>query len=722
MERMVGKRLSYTLEKHTILSRFQCGFRPNHSPVDHLVRLETDIRQGFKNKQHTIAVFLDIKKAYDMVHKPALIQKIHKIGIRGHMAFYLCNFLSGARHVRVRYRSLYSDIQDMENGLTQGSCLSPLLFNIFIDDLFDNVPQQIRYSLYADDAALWCTAADCDRSVSHLQTSISILENWSRRNGLQFSTEKSIAMVFSRQTTAKPSFRLHIYNNNIPYVNSFKFLGVVLDRNLSMAQHIKYIKAKCSSRLNLFRCLTSSECCADRTTLLRLYKALVLPVIEYGAAMYAGGRETALASLETVQNSFLRIALGVMKTSPISALQVEANIPPLSIRRKELTLRYYSKIKQFPDHTSYPAIHSLPRLHHNYLGPCERRTGLTIASRVTTYCDQTDIHIPDILPTPALIVSPWQLHPRQVFFLFQKKKTDISKQEIQQLFAIFQAEHNDFQFIYTDGSKDGTRTGNGIFTEGLRNLQGRLPDNTSVYVAELHAVFVALRLIEHYNIRKACVCSDSKSALQCLINPSFKDHLHFRIVNIHQKLLDTGASISFLWILGHSGIIGNERADNIAKGALNLQQITNIAVSQQTIRSSIRHRTTSSWEQRWRNDKKTQLHDIKPKIELWSSSSRKNRLEEKTLARLRLGHTSLTHSYIYQQSDRPLCLSCNTSLTVRHLLLHCGELNRRRQPLIDYCRIQNIDFGIATLLGDEHPDLLHLLFEFLRKTDLITRL
>ena len=241
---------------------------------------------------------------------------------------------------------------------------------------------------------------------------------------------------------------------------------------------------------------------------------------------------------------------------------------------------------------------------------------MPIASRVTTSCNQLAIIIPEVAPTPSLIVAPWKLYPRRVSFLFKKKKTDVSRSEIQQTFAIFRAEHQDFQFIYTDGSKSGNRTGNGIITEGTRSLQGRLPDDTSVFVAKLHAVFVALRLMEHYNIRKACICSDSMSALQSLLSPSFKDHLHFRIINIHQKLIDNGVSISFLWIPGHSGITGNERADEVAKRALHLQQITNIAVSQPTIKSSVRRSITCFWEERWRNDEKTQLHDIKLKIGL----------------------------------------------------------------------------------------------------------
>ena len=102
LERMVAKRLSFIFEVNKTLSKYQCGFRRNHSTIDHLIRLETDIRRGYKSKKHTVAVFLDISKAYDMVHKPTLIHKIYNLGIRGPMAYYLRNFLSGPRKMRVR--------------------------------------------------------------------------------------------------------------------------------------------------------------------------------------------------------------------------------------------------------------------------------------------------------------------------------------------------------------------------------------------------------------------------------------------------------------------------------------------------------------------------------------------------------------------------------------------------------------------------------------------
>ena len=722
LERMVAKRLAYTLETNHLLSKQQNGFRKHHSPMDHLIRLETDIRKGFKHKKHTTVVFLDIKKAYDMVYKPALIYKLHRLGIKGHMGRYLYNFLSGTRRVKVKYRSLFSDIHETENGLPQGSCISPLLFNVFIDDLFDDIPIGLSHSLFADDSAVWCTDNDYDVSISRIQACLSKLESWSRRFGLEFSAEKSAMVIFSRFNNITPARHLCIGNTPIPHVNHFKFLGVVLDRQLNMGKHVKYVKEKCSKRLNLFRCLTSSEICADRPTLLRLYKALVLPIIEYGAVVYASGKESNLKKLEVIQNSFIRVALGAMKTSPIHALQVEANIPPLYIRRKELTLRYFSKIKQYPDHSTYPSLAILPNLHHTYLGPSERRTGLTIASRVKRYSCEFQFNMPEIHHMPTLDVVPWRLHSRTITYLFEGKKSSMSPQEIQQTFALFKTDNDDYQYIYTDGSKAHNKTANAIITEGFADLQGRLPDDTSIFMAELHAIYVALRFVEHYGIPKAYICSDSRSALQSLINPLFKEHLIFQLINLHQKLIENGAQIKFLWVPGHSGITGNERADESAKRALNLPNITPIPTNHHSIRSAIRHSANIYWERNWQNhEKRTHLHDIKLKTNNWSSSSRKNRLEEKALARLRLGHTYLTHSFIFHHGDRPQCELCDTRLTVTHLLLHCRHHVTERRPMSLYCRTHNVPFTLKVLLGDEHPELLELLFTFLRRTNLLER-
>ena len=717
---MVSKRLSFVLEQQKLLSKFQCGFRKHHSPIDHLIRLESDVRKGYKMKQHTTAIFLDIKNAFDMVYKPALIYKIHKMGIRGHMAHYLCNFLSGHRRFRVKHRSIFSDTYETENGLPQGSCLSPVLFNIMIDDLFHDIPSEVSFSLFADDSAIWCTTPDYDIGIQRLQSALHKIEIWSTKNGLEFSAEKSAFMIFSRNRRIAPSILPKLNNSIIPLVPHFKFLGVVLDSQLSMNHHVKHIQTKCKRRLNLFRCITGTPAGADRSTLLRLYKAIVLPIIEYGSIVYAGGKQSSLVKLEAVQNNFIRLSLGVMKTSPIPSLQVEANIPPLLIRQIDLTMRYYTKIKQLPDHAASSAIKVLPRLHFNYLGRCEKRTGLTIASRIKKF--QTDINytLPNISPlTPAQLV-PWLVHPLAVSFLFEAHKNTLSPDEIQQTFFNYQADHPQFRFVFTDGSKINDTTGIGIFSPGLAPTQMRLRNTTSIYYAELYAIFLALKLVQQNQLRHACICSDSKSAIQSLKRLDISQHTQSNILKLHQELFEGGIVIQFLWIPGHSNITGNERADCYAKEALNLPDISETPLDHGSIKSSIKFHCLRLWQNTW-NDigMNTQLYQIKPQIKSWHSSNRNSRRDEKILARLRIGHTYLTHSFIFAHEQRPTCSRCRTVLNVEHILINCTKYNEKRKTLQHYCRIHNLPLTLPVLLGDDDSALLKLLFKFLSEIDLI---
>ena len=113
-------------------------------------------RINCKEIKHSVVWALDIKKTYHMFYKPALIQKLYKPSFRGHMSNHLCRFLSKTRRIQMRSRSIYSDFYRLEDDLSQGSCLSPLLFNAFIE-LFHDTLKQVCYSLFTDDVVVWCT-------------------------------------------------------------------------------------------------------------------------------------------------------------------------------------------------------------------------------------------------------------------------------------------------------------------------------------------------------------------------------------------------------------------------------------------------------------------------------------------------------------------------------------------------------------------------------------
>src|SRR5207253_1047135 len=152
LERMVNTRLVWQLESSGILAPSQCGFRRNRSAVDHLVVLESAIREAFAKKQHLVAVFFDLEKAYDTTWRYGILRNLASYGFRGRLPLFLVNFLS-ERTFRVRVGSCLSDRQVQEAGVPQGGVLSVTLFAIAINGIAQSV--SLPNSMFVDDFALW---------------------------------------------------------------------------------------------------------------------------------------------------------------------------------------------------------------------------------------------------------------------------------------------------------------------------------------------------------------------------------------------------------------------------------------------------------------------------------------------------------------------------------------------------------------------------------------
>ena len=131
---MVNSRLMWKLETDELLAKQQCGFRKHHSTVDHLVRLETTIRNAFVRRHHVVAVFFDMEKAYDTAWKGGILSDLHDLGFRGHLPKFVKNFLTD-RKFQIRTGTTLSDLHTQEMGVPQGSILSPALFSIKIDNI-----------------------------------------------------------------------------------------------------------------------------------------------------------------------------------------------------------------------------------------------------------------------------------------------------------------------------------------------------------------------------------------------------------------------------------------------------------------------------------------------------------------------------------------------------------------------------------------------------------
>ena len=79
----------------------------------------------------------------------------------------------------------------------------------------------------------------------------------------------------------------------------------------------------------------------------------------------------------------------------------------------------------------------------------------------------------------------------------------------------------------------------------------------------------------------------------------------------------------------------------------------------------------TKWQQRWSNNIHNKLFQIQPTLGEWRPASRKSRREQVVISRLQIGHTGLTHSFILKQEPQPQCLTCQTTCTVKHILIEC---------------------------------------------------
>ncbi|GFR32545.1 putative RNA-directed DNA polymerase from transposon X-element [Trichonephila clavata] len=335
MERIVSERLMFHLESHNLLSPLQSGFRKSRSTIDNLIRLETSIREAFVKKQYNISVFFDIKKAYDMSWRYGILRDLYAMDIRWNLSVFIKNFLNH-RSFQVRLRSFYSNIFIQEQGVLQGSVLSVLLFIIKINSLTHHINQGIQCSLYVEDEQISYSSKFLNVSERQIQTTINNFTKWAEQNGFVFSTEKTVSVVFSRKRGVFPNPELFIGRSLIKVVKEFKFLGLIFDQSLRFHRHLKDLKIRSTKALNILKVLANTRWGADRTSLLRLYRALIRSKLDYGSVVYSSACKSLLKILDPVHHQGLRLCLEAFRTSPVESLYAEAYEPPLDLRRKEL--------------------------------------------------------------------------------------------------------------------------------------------------------------------------------------------------------------------------------------------------------------------------------------------------------------------------------------------------------------------------------------------------
>ena len=711
MERLVNSRLVWFLESNGLISDLQCGFRQGRSTIDHLVRFETFIREAFVNKQHVLAIFFDLEKAYDTTWKHGILADMHSMGFRGRLPTFIKEFLSD-RSFRVRVGSTHSDPFQQEMGVPQGSILSPVLFSIKINNIVKSVTAGTDASLFVDDFALCVKGATLHRVERHLQLCVNSVQTWVTSNGFKFSPSKTTCVHFTSQKGFFPDPNISIGGAPVTVSKEAKFLGVIFDQKLSFLNHIKYLRNSCQKALDVLRVVGHTDWGADRTVLLRLYRALVRSKLDYACIVWGSARKSYLQMLDPIHHQGLRICLGAFRTSPVQSLYVEAGEPSLANRRIRLSMNYVLKLKSNPDNPAHKCV-----FHPNYTKEFEHNPSATppLSLRVDPHFQAAGVDLSLIEETLIPSTPPWCLPTPEVLLdLAGYKKGEVAAALFQQrLFKIF-SDFQGFCRIFTDGSKseDGRAAAAAVLQQKPPHIfKHRLIDGSSIYAAELQAILLALRHIYQSKDFNFLIISDSLSALQALKNNRLDHPLLVLIRELHASLIDEGNDIVFVWAPSHVGIRGNTEAD-IAANQARADPVAGKHVIFSDFKPVVNKYIQDEWQSQWDALTDNKLHKIIPSISDAIPRCRSNRREEVVLCRLHIGHSYFTHSHLLKGEERPFCFACDEPDNLEHVLISCADL-------IEVRRKHFSAESMKVLFRDVPPDSI---FAFLKEINMFNKI
>ena len=671
LERMVNFRLMWHLESKNLLSPCQFGFRRARSTADPLTHIDTYIKSAFARRESVLAVFFDLEKAYDTTWRYHILHQLPSLGLSGNMAVFIQSFLSH-RSFRVQVSSSISSSFTQYEGVPQGSVLSTTLFLIAVNGIVSTLPLGVRSSLYVDDLTIYSSGPSLPALQTLIQSAISTTSSWATTHGFRFSPTKSFSIFFTRSFAPLPP-PLTLYGIPLQYRSSGKFLGLLFDSRLTWKEHILSLKNTTSRRLRLLQTLSHVSWGADRKTLLYLHTTLILSTLDYGCHIYSSASDSLLKLLDPLHHLALRLALGAFRSSPVESLYAESGFPSLSRRRDLLSLRYYARLHQLPTTritippTLLPVFSSSPRLPI----PFSVRMQSLLSHSTFPTLHITPLYIPSfppwLIPLPHICTSVFSDSPKSL----------TTPALLRAQFLSHAPTHSTSTHIYTDGSKTNSGTGFAVLFP-THHYQIKLPSESSVLTSELSAILYALQQLLHVPSSSFTIFTDSRTSLTLLQSLRTTHPLVQEIQDWLFRVSVRHKSVSFCWVPSHVGITGNERVDSLARSipSTNRPRSRNLPASDYY--PIFRTFLTTQWQTSWSTIIDNKLRTVKPSVLPWTHPYHKNRRWETALARLRIGHTRLTHSYLMSRSPPALCPHCHASLSVHHILLSCPHLSNTR--------------------------------------------
>ena len=257
LEKIMHKRVYKFLEKTGQIFPSQYGFRSSHSCENAVSELLSTIIKGKEHGLYTVSLFLDLSKAFDSLEHEMMLNKLNSYGIRGNVLQWFRSYLDDRRirtkcYVSSSGQLEYFEYKPIKYGTPQGSCLGPLLFLIFTNDLLKEL-HHCSSILFADDTTLYKTHRNLVYLQWCVQDDMNRLMEYFRINKLTLNLNKTVCVLFQKNKSSTNKIQLQLGSHNISNSPETKFLGMTLDQNLNWSSHVSKLILKLNRNLNLLK-------------------------------------------------------------------------------------------------------------------------------------------------------------------------------------------------------------------------------------------------------------------------------------------------------------------------------------------------------------------------------------------------------------------------------------------------------------------------------------
>ena len=247
-ERILFEQISSFFEN--ILSKYQCGFRKGFSAQHCLLRMIEKWRICLDHGKVTGALLTDLSKAFDCLTHELLIAKLNAYGFDINATRLIYSYLTG-RKQRVKINQAYSSWKDIIYGVPQGSILGPLLFNIYLCDLF-LFTEDLDIANYADDTTPYHCSDNTESVIEMLEIAATKLFHWFKDNNLKANADKCHLLLSTNE-----SEQININDTIIESSKAEKLLGILIDNKLNFDKHVSSLCVKAGQKLHALSRISS---------------------------------------------------------------------------------------------------------------------------------------------------------------------------------------------------------------------------------------------------------------------------------------------------------------------------------------------------------------------------------------------------------------------------------------------------------------------------------